>query len=265
MGRAWGLARCQQCSQHFTTPAPTADELKGFYNGDYHSELRTDVGTEVAFSQKYKRYADTLGRHLRAGRVVDVGCSTGLLVRILQDRGYDAQGIELNSESAAWGRDRYGVVIHSQPLEDCPYGPESLDAVLFTDVLEHTHHPRDYLREAGRRLAPGGLALVTFPDIRSVESRYNHALARLLRRDWLWHNCHIPFHVWEFTLRTAAACFVSAGFDIVEFRRTQPPLERHDSVMLSVLSLPIRPLSMPILGRHLGTQMEFVIRKKTVS
>lgn len=261
LGREWGLAKCRKCNQHYTTPTPTKDEISAFYEGDYHSELRTEVGTEAAFEAKYLRYADTLGRHLRSGRVVDVGCSTGLLVKILRDRGYDAEGIELNSESADWGRRQYGVVIHSKPLEDCPFGPESLDALLFTDVLEHTQHPRDALIEAGQRLVPGGLALVTFPDICSLDSSYNYLLSRLLRRDWLWGNCHVPLHVWEFTPATAEACFNEAGFEVVEFRRSQPPAEPVDSLVLKLFSLPPRCLSWPVLSDWFGTQMEFVIRK----
>ncbi|MDB5340360.1 MAG: methyltransferase/methylase, partial [Planctomycetaceae bacterium] len=177
LGRRWSLTQCRACSLNFTAPIPTQDDIVAFYQGDYHSDLRIEAGTEKAFDAKCQRYADALERHLPIGRVVNVGCSTGLLVRKLCDRGYDAEGTELNSDSAARGRANYDVVIHSKPLEVCPYGPESLDAILFTDVLEHTLHPRDYLREAGRRLVPGGVALVTFPDIWSIESRYQYALS----------------------------------------------------------------------------------------
>jgi SAM-dependent methyltransferase len=265
IGREWGLALCQKCHQHYTTPTPSEDEICAFYAGTYHSDLRTAAGTAAAFESKYHRYVETLGRHLRSGRVVDVGCSTGLLVSMLRARGYDAEGIELNSESAEWGRQHYDVVIHSTPLECSSYGPESLDALLFTDVLEHTQHPRDYLRDAGRSLVRGGLAFVTFPDICSLDSRYNYLLSRLLRRDWLWGNCHIPLHVWEFTPATAESCFTEAGFEVVEFRRSQPPPEPIDSFVEKILALPIRCLTLPILSNWLGTQMEFVIRKSNAS
>jgi len=260
-GRRWTLARCRGCGQHFTAPIPTEEDMRGFYAGDYHRELRTPGGTEAAFGEKYARYAEALGRHLPAGRVVDVGCATGLLVRMLRDRGYEAEGIELNPESAAWGRSHYGVSIQNVPLERSGIAPGSLNALLFTDVLEHTGHPRDYLREAGRLLVPGGIALVTFPDLLSAESRYRRALSRLLRRDWLWTNCHVPLHTWEFTPKTAKACFAAAGFRVVEFRRSQAPHERPGSPALNLLDAPTRLLSRSPLSGLLGTQMEFVIRK----
>jgi SAM-dependent methyltransferase len=260
-GKQWALARCCGCGLHFTSPTPSDDELRRFYANEYHQELRDDGETEAAFGTKYHRYADTLGRHLRSGRVVDVGCSTGLLVRVLRDRGYEAEGIELNAQSAAWGREHYRVPIHTQPLEHSVFSPRSLDAVLLTDVLEHTRHPGRFLQRVWELLVPGGYALVTFPDIGSLESRYQRTMARVFRRDWLWSTCHIPLHVWEFTRSTAEACFRNAGFRVVEFRRNHPPSSEQDSLAVTALNLPTRPLQWPAVARHLGTQMEFVIQK----
>jgi 2-polyprenyl-3-methyl-5-hydroxy-6-metoxy-1,4-benzoquinol methylase len=260
-GRRWELARCRGCGLHFTAPTPTPADLGRFYAGDYHAGLRRPGAAEAAFGAKYRRYADALGRHLRSGRVVDVGCSTGLLVRLLRDRGYDAEGVELNAASAAWGREHYGVPIHAEALEGGRYAPGSLDAVLLTDVLEHTPHPAEFLRGVGRLLAPGGLVFVTFPDIGSAESRYQFVLSKVLRRGWLWATCHVPLHVWEFTRRSAESTFAAAGFGVAEFRRHHPRRPLPDGPLLKLLSLPTRPLGWPAVRRLLGTQMEFVLRK----
>lgn len=260
-GRRWALARCGGCGLHYTSPRPTPADLDGFYEGDYHAGLRQPGAAEHTFGAKYRRYADALGRHLRGGRVVDVGCSTGLLVRLLRDRGYDAEGVELNAASAAWGRRHYGVPIHAEPLEAGRYAPGSLAAVLLTDVLEHTAHPADFLRGVGELLAPGGLVFVTFPDIASAESRYQYLLSKVFRRDWLWATCHVPLHVWEFTRRSAEGCFAAAGFGVEEFRRHHPRRALPNGRLLKLLSLPTRPLAWPGVRRVLGTQMEFVLRK----
>jgi 2-polyprenyl-3-methyl-5-hydroxy-6-metoxy-1,4-benzoquinol methylase len=261
-GSQWTLCRCRVCGLHFTSPTPTEEDLNCFYAGNYHKELRTEGASEAAFGFKFERYADILGRHLRSGRVIDVGCSTGLLVRILKDRGYQAEGIELNPRSAEWGRTHYGVKIHETPLERCAYDSGSLDALLMMDLLEHTRHPRDYLREAGRLLRPAGLVLVTFPDIQSIESRYKFILSKLLRLDRIWSNCQIPCHVWEFTRATAEACFASAGFRVIEFGRYQYYFDDSaNRFTRRLLYSPIRPLNWPILRRLFGTQMEFVITK----
>lgn len=262
-GRPWSLARCRRCGLHFTDPRPPLDFLDACYAGDYHAELRTEGGTERAFGAKYRRYADWLSKHLPpGGRVLDIGCATGLLVRMLCDRGCRAEGIELNPRSAEWGREHYGITIRDQPLERCDFAPGSFDAVTLTDVLEHTPHPRDFLADVGRLLVPGGLVLVTFPDISSPESRYFRLIARLTRRPWFWRNCHIPLHTWEFTRATARACFESAGFRVIGFRRNHVNDLGDLSGVQKLLALPTALLGWGPVASRLGTQMEFLLRKE---
>lgn len=262
-GQRFALARCTECGLHFTTPRPAAAFLAAHYSGQYHADLRSEGGTERAFGAKYSRYAGWLTEHRPGGRFLDIGCSTGLLVRMMRDRGFLAEGLELNPESARWGREHYGIVIHDRPLEECGFAPGTFDAVAMTDVLEHTLHPLDYLRTVGPLLVPGGLALVTFPDIASVESRYLHLMAKLTGRPWVWANCHIPLHIWEFTRPTAAACFEKAGFSIVAFRRTDGPDDPDMPSVLKLLKVPLRPLAWPKLADRFGTQMEFLIARNS--
>ena len=262
-GQRWSLARCGKCGLHFTDPQPTPDYLAKRYSGDYHQDLRVPGGTEKAFGAKYQRYADWLVPHLKPGaRVLDIGCATGGLVKLLRDRGFAAEGLELNPETAAWGSRHYDITIHNETLEACGFAPASFDAAILTDVLEHTLHPRDYLANVGRLLSRDGTVLVTFPDIRSIESRYYRTLAKLSGRPWLWRNLHIPLHIWEFTRPTAEACFRSAGFDVIAFRRDQVIEEPEKSALMRLVSLPSRVLGVRGVARLLGTQMEFILRKR---
>ncbi len=62
-----------------------------------------------------------------------------------------------------------------------PYEPESLDAILCTEVLEHCVDPFMACREMRRVLKPGGLLMVTSPFV------------------WPWHgNNHYPDY-WRFS------------------------------------------------------------------
>jgi SAM-dependent methyltransferase len=136
-GRLWTLVRCAACGLHRTCPAPTDADIGSFYEGDYHRELRQQGAAEAKFGAKYQRYVATLRKHLASGRVLDIGCSTGLLVRMLRDAGYAAEGVEANEQSAAWGRSHYQVSIHHASLSACGFRQGDFDAVLLMDVLEH--------------------------------------------------------------------------------------------------------------------------------
>lgn len=96
-----------------------------------------------------------------AGRVLDCGCGTGLLVTYLQERlGPGAWVVELDfaramlQESKRKHRGRLTWVC----ADACrlPFGPASFDAVLMFGLLPHVEEPVVALREALRVLRPGG-------------------------------------------------------------------------------------------------------------
>jgi 2-polyprenyl-3-methyl-5-hydroxy-6-metoxy-1,4-benzoquinol methylase len=260
--REWFLARCNACKQHFTDPQPTLDDIVGFYGDGYHEELLTAEHTRAAFGPKFESYINWIAPHLRAGgRTLDIGCSTGLFPCLLKERGFAAEGLELNSTTAKFAREQFGIPVTSQPFETAEYAPASFSLVSMTDVLEHSLSPIKTLERVHGILEDGGHALITFPDINSVESHYFHSVARITGRDWLWQNCHVPLHTWEFTRPTAEALFRRTGFRVAAFRRSHVVLEEKRGTLLSMLYLPSRMLNMPPLSRLLGTQLEFLIQK----
>lgn len=257
--RQWWLALCHSCGLHFTDPQPSAEEIREFYSGEYHSTLRSEAITEKEFGPKYRRYCDWIAQFVASGATLDVGCSTGLLVKMLKDRGYRAEGIELNPESARWGRQQYGIPIHEGFLDSLPSSEHSYDLISLTDVLEHSVSPPAELRLIQRLLQPGGHLLTTFPDIASPSSRYLRTISQLTRRGYLWRSCHIPLHTWEFTYPTAKRLFEEAGFEIVGFRRSEDAQVSFDPAGL--LALPSNLATLPIIRDYWGNQMEFMLRK----
>lgn len=260
--KRWYLSRCNECRQHFTDPPPTLEDIVGFYGDGYHEELLTVEHTRAAFGAKFESYIDWIAPHLRAGgRTLDIGCSTGLFPGLLKEHGFAAEGLELNSTTAKFARETFGIPVTSQPFETAEYTPASFSLVSMTDVLEHSLSPIVTLERVHSILEDGGHALITFPDIWSLESKYFHTVARLSGRDWLWQNCHVPLHTWEFTRPTAEALFRRTGFRVTAFRRSHLVLEEKRGVRLKLLYLPSRMLNLPPLSRLFGTQMEFLIQK----
>ena len=260
-GKAYSLSVCTRCGQHYCDPAPTAEEIVGFYQGDFHRDLRQDGGTERIFGPKFSRYRDWVVTFLQSGRSMDVGTATGLFPSMLKAAGFDAEGTEYNPASAEWGAAHYGIRIRVGGLEQIASELDTFDLITMTDVLEHTEHPLHALQAASRSLKSRGHMLITFPDVRSVESAYQRKLARLTGRDWIWECCHIPLHVWEFTPDTGRAMFEKAGFDVVGFRRSQVARE-HLPGIAGLLCLPLKALTVPMLAHSIGTQMAFMIRKR---
>ncbi len=255
--RDYWLAECR-CGLCFTWPLPTTDEIAGFYRGSYHASA-DDL--EQKFRPKFERYVAFINSEIPPkGRALDVGATTGLLPALLNQRGFDAEGLEINPETARIGRERHGLPMTTGTFEGYAAPERSFDLITLCDMVEHTIDPPATLRKVNRLLRPGGTALVTFPDIRSWESRYWRAVARFFGRDWLWGNCHAPYHIWEFDKRTASLCFAEAGFSIIRFRRQSEGYES-PQWMMKLLALPVRPIDWPWVARWLGSGMMFLLRK----
>ncbi len=261
LGRSWYLARCSDCTQHFTDPIPDLDDIKSFYSNNYHQELLSVEGTIKAFGPKFESYIDWIIPYVQGGRSLDIGCSTGLFPYLLKRRGFLAEGLELNSATAEFGRKEFEIQICTQPFETSDYAPGTFNLVSMTDVLEHSQSPIATMQRVHSILKDGGFSLITFPDIDSLESRYFFALAKMTHRAWLWQNCHIPGHTWEFTRPTAEALFQRTGFRLVAFRRTHLILSEKRGFLHSLLHMPSRLLNTRLLARRFGTQMEFLIQK----
>jgi len=112
-----------------------------------------------------------LGRE--TGRVVDIGCGNGKLLRQFVDRGWDATGVDPSPWAARFAK-KYGYDLHANVLEDSGIGSDSFDVVTNTSTLEHIPEPREHLKEVIRVLKPGGKAFFSgMPNYSSILVRCN--------------------------------------------------------------------------------------------
>lgn len=125
-------------------------------------------------------------------RVLDVGCWTGDLGRVLQRRGCTVSGFEIDAEAAAVAAEHLGrVVVGNLDRESLldHFEPGTFDAVVFADVLEHLYDPRAALEDAVKLLAPGGRVVISIPNIThgsvrlaNLQGRWNYTDTGLLDR-----------------------------------------------------------------------------------
>ena len=95
------------------------------------------------------------------GRLLDVGCGTGNLVRAARDAGHDAIGVEPDPEMAALAGSRLGGDVAVAGLPELPHADDGFDVVVAGFVLNHVDDPRAGARELVRVAAPGGVVRAT--------------------------------------------------------------------------------------------------------
>lgn len=115
----------------------------------------------------YRPFLQALRQQNPKAQGFDIGCGRGEWLRVLQDEGISAQGVDLDDEMLRACHES-GLQARNQDalsaLRELP--PESLDLVSAFHVVEHLEF--DYLRElideAYRVLVPGGLLIMETPN-----------------------------------------------------------------------------------------------------
>lgn len=115
-------------------------------------------------------------RLLPAGaRILDVGSGSGGLAARLDDAGFDVLASELDITDY---RARPPVIQWDAAGDTLPPGiePATFDAVCAVEMLEHVENPRQALRNFMALLKPGGVLVVSTPNVGHIRSRVKFLL-----------------------------------------------------------------------------------------
>jgi len=157
-----------------------------------------------------------------AGRsLLDVGAADGLLSRPLADLGWRVTGVERDpvlAQSGARWCERMVLANLDREIPDLG-GP--FDAIVYGDVLEHLAEPLAVLTEMNRFLAPGGVVLVSVPNVAHFVIRLSLLVGRF---DYLDRGILDHTHLRFFTERSLRALVADAGLRAERFTATPAPL-----------------------------------------
>jgi len=189
----------------WSEPGDAEDIEEGF--GAYVLGTASASGSALQSAPHFRAVLPLLDR-MPGGRVLDVGCGEGWLVRIMLEKGWDAYGCDISSVAideaqSAGPSTRFFV---GTPT-DLPQDIGMFDCVTATHVLEHLPDPRRLLDSLGNRLRPGGWGLFTTPNRHRVGLMLRR-LRRLPPQTW-----DLPPHHLTWWSRRALRSFLSNYFE----------------------------------------------------
>lgn len=98
--------------------------------------------------------------------IVDIGCSSGLILRSLREWFPEAAIVGVDYVSDFLGvlaQDLNDIPLVQFDLTRCPLPDESVDAIVLLNVLEHIEQDRAALAHVERILKPNGIAVIEVP------------------------------------------------------------------------------------------------------
>ncbi len=106
--------------------------------------------------------------------ILEVGCSGGPLMRLLQDKGFaKVTGIDISECSVELCRNLGETAVKVADGRATGFSNEQFDVVIASDVLEHIEDPAQGLTEWSRILRPKGILLVFVPAFQFLWSRHD--------------------------------------------------------------------------------------------
>lgn len=158
------VVRCLACRFLFVNPRPTERELDHLYGLEYYPSDEKELGSSLDHRLPvFESGLKTLEGLTRPGRILDVGCGTGNFIRLAQDAGWGAIGVELSRGAAEYAQKR-GLQVRAGILRDQHFSSDYFDVVTLWDVLEHLPEPRKELQEIHHVLKGGGFVVVRVPN-----------------------------------------------------------------------------------------------------
>lgn len=155
------IVQCNVCGMVYTNPQPAAEKLIDIYKA-VEDPLYEDES--AARERTFLRSLKQLHRFRQPpGRMLDVGCYTGVFMKVAAQSGWKVDGLELSDWAAKKAQQGGWGTVFQQPIETIPTpGPYQLyDVVTLWDVIEHLVQPSEVLQEAGRLLKPGGVLAIS--------------------------------------------------------------------------------------------------------
>jgi ubiquinone/menaquinone biosynthesis C-methylase UbiE len=163
------------------------DESKGWQGGLYFSE-------ESYFARvinRRKEYALDMIRSLpdlKVGKVLDIGCGSGVYLQEFFAMGFDCYGLDISQEMVETCENLLGAKEHPDrvhvargEVEHLPYKDEEFDLVICIGVLGYLLRDERALAELKRIVKPGGYLLVNLTNMYS-SSDFDFVLRKKIKR-----------------------------------------------------------------------------------
>lgn len=199
--------KCRHCDHYFLSPVLDEKLIRQYYskiNSTYynypaiHAKLNTDKNV-VSRIQEFKK----------SGKVLEIGCGNGFLLKMLADIGYDCVGLEPSPKAFQFAKEENNLKVINSFLEANTFEENTFDVVIILDVLEHLYQPNEVMKLIYRVLKPEGIVLAVTGDVLSLNAK-------------IWKSKWFYFFTWEhisfFSKSSLKQLFVKTNFHVLDVK-----------------------------------------------
>jgi len=221
------IQECKNCSFKFTNPRPDLTQIGDYYKAEsYISHTNTSKGLIAKLYHSVRKY--TLKGKLNLinslsptkGKLLDVGCGTGMFLNVCRENGWTVNGIEPDGGARQIAEEINKAAIKTEILSS--FKNETFEIITMWHVLEHVHLLNETIDWLKERLNEKGYLIIAVPNHESKD-------AEIYQEHWAAYD--VPRHLYHFSQKSIKQLFEQKGFSLKE---TLPM--KFDSFYVSMLS-----------------------------
>ncbi|MDX2212945.1 MAG: class I SAM-dependent methyltransferase [Oculatellaceae cyanobacterium bins.114] len=207
---------CEVCETVYANPRPQPEHLDEYYResenyaywNQYIFPASEAARREKIFKPRVQKVLDICRRFdVPTHTLLEVGAGFGIFCEEIQKTGVFQQviGVEPTPDLAQTCRDR-GLTIIEKPIEQIHFGSEPINVIVNFEVIEHLFSPREFLVKCYELLSPGGIFIVTCPNVKGFD------IVTLKEQSSAVDNEHLNL----FNPNSLSQLLASCGFEVIE-------------------------------------------------
>jgi SAM-dependent methyltransferase len=198
--------QCRRCDLVYSTPRPKYDAdfvttaYEVYDTESHHLVTGGDLNEgEKALVTKYQITVRQIETQLgRKGKILDIGCATGLFLLAARELGWQVVGIDISQSMTRQATDCFGIKTYCGQYHEIDLSADGpFDAIYCSHVIEHIPNPNEWTQKFGRDLKPDGILCLNVPNQFSLDRVVKRALYRLGFKRPYWAPWRTPDHLYE--------------------------------------------------------------------
>jgi 2-polyprenyl-3-methyl-5-hydroxy-6-metoxy-1,4-benzoquinol methylase len=161
------MHKCLSCSVEFAWPfmSASAEEYEQFYERRVSNTKAPEEITKEFQGRAYARYVLGLLKYLKRGKLLDIGCGEGVLLKLAEEMGYEVYGCDISQTAIDYARNILGLRnLFVGKVEELPSNWKGFPIITALEVLEHLDNPVQFVRFVHKLLSPHGYFILSVPN-----------------------------------------------------------------------------------------------------
>lgn len=167
------VVQCNICAHKYMTPV-IQEELMNEYYSVLNSEFYNATNDKLTNlnEKEYYNYSNIIKGYKSRGKVLEIGCGKGFLLKTLAEQGFDCSGIEPSPKAYEFAKNVLKLNVENSFLTGSSFYKEKFDVIILIDVAEHILNMQVFMEEVNTVLKEGGIIFIGTGNIESFNAKF---------------------------------------------------------------------------------------------